>query len=158
MPGELMRVYWDSCVFLALLKLEEDRVHTLISAMDAASHKRDLVIITSVLSVTEVAHAVREDVDMQEEELDRLWGDPGILLVEVNRLTALEARSLVRQARAANRRLTPPDAIHLATAKRAQAGEIHTYDESLLTLGSIAELNIVEPYAPQLLLPIEEER
>ena len=42
-------------------------------------------------------------------------------------------------------RITPADAIHLATARRKGAKEFHTYDGDLLKLGSIVPFTICEP-------------
>lgn len=111
--------------------------------------------MTSTLSIAEVAFAVREGEVIPEEEMDALWEDPGVQLVEYSRLVAREARTLVRRGRQAGWKLKPPDAIQIASAKRAHAVELHTYDGNLLKLPQEVGITIIEPYAEQERMPLD---
>lgn len=154
MPGSLKQVYWDSCVFLAYLIGEEGRVDVLETLLRDASNKREIQILTSTLSIVEVATAASDEGPMPEEEIDALWRrDPGIELVELSQLIARDARSLIRQAKELNRSLRPPDSIHLATARRIGAEEFHTYDAGLLRTATALGFTCSEPYVASQRLP-----
>ena len=94
-------------------------------------------IVTSVLSITEVAFAkIEQDqkaLDPEvERKIDKLWqvGAP-IKIVEMYELIAVRAKHLMRTAVEKGWSLKPADAIHLATADQLKVAEFHTYDEGL---------------------------
>jgi predicted nucleic acid-binding protein len=75
-------------------------------------------------------------------------------VVEFHRLIARDARDLVREVKFdSEKRLKPPDAIHLATATRMNAEEFHTFDSDLLKLAVPLPFKIVEPWTPTLRIP-----
>jgi len=105
----------------------------------------DFQLITSVLSITEVAYATieRESALLDiatEEQIAKLWeaGSP-IKVVEVYELIALKAQQLMRKAITNKWSLKPPDAIHLATADQLGVKEFHTYDEGLDKYSDLTE-------------------
>ena len=60
-----------------------------------------------------------------------MWADRrAIKLVEFHQLLQTEARNLIRFAITKDWSLKPADAIHLATAKRLNVTEIHTYEKT----------------------------
>src|SRR3984885_3410939 len=137
MPGDKVpRSYWDACVFLAWLNNEPDRAAVVDSLLRSAG-AREMEIVTSVLSVTEVAHVAAEKKSgilssAALTRIERLWEPPSpIRLVEVHRLIATDARDLMRQVTPEGRVLKAPDAIHLCTAKWAGCDEFLTYDPKL---------------------------
>jgi hypothetical protein len=66
---------------------------------------------------------------MRRSPIDALWQPPTpIGLADFHRLIAQDARDLMRRAVDEQHKLTPPDAIHLATARRLPADVIETYD------------------------------
>lgn len=145
-----VRSYWDSCVFLAWIKGEPgrfDQVDTLIENAAAGQ----LEIITSVLSITEVALAApaRDPGATASDALkkiDGLWVPPSpVTLAEFHQLVAMDARDLMRQAAIDGRSLRPPDAIHLSTAARVRCDEFLTYDK-LSAFAPLIGVPVKEPY------------
>jgi len=144
MPGELQFIYWDACVFLSYLNGNPDRLPTIDALLEEAKRDGSKKIVTSILSVVEVAYAAAEKasqvLDPQAEgAIDALWEDISTVeIVELHERIARRARELVRQAMAQGWSLKVPDAIHLATAQWVRAHQFHTYDEQL-TLKRAAE-------------------
>ncbi len=89
--------------------------------------------MTSTVSIVEVSNGVtqasgRRDFDL-ERKIDLLWRPPyRIQLVEFYRFIANQSRDLMRRAVELSRKLTPLDAVHLATAVQMEADRVHTYD------------------------------
>ena len=110
----------------------------------------EIVIVTSTLSITEVAFAPSERTrgrldPMIEATLDALWSDPAVRLIPLSPAIARAARQLVRGALVTGPRLRPPDAIHLATARRFSVAEFQTYDATLHKLSGRFGFPIHEP-------------
>lgn len=146
--------YWDSCIPLAYITGEPERVATIEEALRRA-RAREIVIVTSVFTITEVAFAAEEKANGQldpaiEERIGELWKPASpIKIVEFHQLLASAARDLMRAAIARNHALQPADAIHLATAQNQKAAEFHTYDERLQKHSPWVGFPIVEPTNPQ---------
>jgi len=127
------RLYWDACVFLALINENEDRIPTIRAILDDAD-VGNVEIFTSYLTITEVAYAESEKKSVLldekiQERIGKLWLPPSpIKLVEINPFVILGAKDLIREAIAGGFPLKPADAIHLATATRMAVEEFHTYD------------------------------
>lgn len=135
-------------MFLAWVKEEPGRVGHVEALMDEAVAGR-LKIVTSVLSITEVALAASAkdpaalDADTLKK-IDALWLPPSpVTLAEFHRLIAADARDLVRKAALASQSLKPPDAIHLSTAARTACDEFLTYDA-------------LQAYEPLVKIPVRE--
>jgi len=122
-----------------------------------------LRILTSTLSIAEAAWAKADELTAMTPEtqaqIDHLWhGHPGVRLMEVDILMAFEAREVMRLA--LHHGLSSPrgaDAVHLASAKRAGVGVLHTYDEKLDKYAVMLGLKIERPYADQQYLPQSED-
>lgn len=136
MPSNDLAVYyWDACVPLSYVNGVPDRLPHIDAFMSKSG--ADFQLITSVLSITEVAFAAYEkhastlDPDTESKIL-KLWqaGSP-IKIVEFYELIALRAQRLMRSALANKWSLKPADAIHLATADQLKVKEFLTYDEGL---------------------------
>lgn len=128
MAGGNTLYYWDTCLFLAWLKDEErptgemDGVREIIQR----SKRRELKIMTSVLTLTEVLSAkIPSGVDTLFTDLLRRVERTGVDL-KVARLSH-DIRN--HYALAGGKMLTTPDAIHLATAIMYRADEFHTFDD-----------------------------
>lgn len=163
MPGDrLRRSYWDACVFLAWINGEPGR-STVVDALLRSARAREFEIVTSVISITEVALAAEEKRTgalsvVTLAAIDNLWEPPSpVKLVEVHRLIAIDARNLMRQATPGGLVLRPPDAIHLSTAPRAACDEFLTYDANLHKYAGMIGLPVKEPVSDQLALEFGQE-
>ncbi|GAC1400338.1 MAG: hypothetical protein NVSMB65_18190 [Chloroflexota bacterium] len=161
MLSKVQRVYWDSSVVLAYLGGRETLV---CDALLASARKGEIELLTSVLSVTEVA-LVEEEKRQQhpdpavDEAIAALWADTrAVKLVEYNLLIAREAQALIREALGRAARLTLREAMHLATARRMRADEIHTLDKALHRTAAALGFTVSGPQTPQPLLPFELPR
>jgi len=154
------RLYWDACVFLNGINGVAQYLPHITAIMDAAQ-KGDLQIITSALSIVEVAFAAEEQKGnaLNPNELARIeqFWEPGspVALVEFTELIAREARNLMRGALPEGWSLKPMDAIHLATARQMQADRFHTYDPALKKYGDIIGIPVDEPNADAPMLPLD---
>lgn len=160
MPDPSKRYYWDSNVFLSYVNKIPDRLSAIEAMLDEAE-KSKIEIVTSMVTIAEVAYAATEKLGRAldaatEADLDVLW-DPPVRLVEFHRLVAEDARSLVRAAMQKGERLTPVDAIHLATAKRAGAAEVQTYDDQLRSRAQMLGFVATEPTVIQQRLDLPTE-
>ena len=158
MPGDKLRSYWDACLFLAWINNEPERAAVVDSLLTSA-RLGEIEIVTSVISVTEVALAATEKQSGTLSaatliKIENLWEPPSpIKLVEVHRLIATAARDLMRQATPDGLRLRAPDAIHLSTAPRAACDEFLTYDPKLQKYAGMIGLPVREPVSSA--LPLE---
>jgi predicted nucleic acid-binding protein len=137
MPDRPRTIYWDSCIFLLYIEGTPEWMPVLDSLLDRASKTGDIVIVTSTLSIVEVAFSTAERADGLMNDatvaaIDALWSDrSAVQLVEFDQVIARDARRLLRQSIDIDRRLKPMDAIHLATAAITQVDDCHTTDDRL---------------------------
>jgi predicted nucleic acid-binding protein len=160
MPGRAELIYWDSCVFVSYIEGHASRMPDLAGLMEEVTRSNGLKrIATSVVSKVEVAFAEHERsracLDPAiEQQLDAMWDDDLLELVELHELVARKARDLMRGRVAQGLApLKPMDAIHLASALWLQAGALHTYDEQLLSYDRYDGLTVCEPYCTTRKLP-----
>ncbi len=136
MPVELERAYFDANVFLAYVSDEPDRA-AIVEALLVAARKGDLVVLTSTASVVEVAFGAEEKAQREldpvvESAIAELWHpESPVTLVEPSVLVMTEARDLIRRNLVeGGARLTPLDAVHLASAVRFRADRFFTYESA----------------------------
>ena len=112
------RVYWDACVFLSYINGIDEKLPVLDALLEE-SRQGEIEIVTSAVSLTEVAFAEEERLktalDSEIERLiDVLFADREVVKVaEFHELIAREARRWMRQALGNGWNLKPMDAIHL---------------------------------------------
>lgn len=131
MAGADPKYYWDTCLFLAWINDEQRKSGEMdgVREVIARSKRREVVIMTSVLTQVEALQS-KLPVGM-----DRLFLD---LMKRVQRLgmdTKVAALAhdirdyyMVHAQEHEGKKLTTPDAIHLATAILHRADEFHTFD------------------------------
>lgn len=158
MPTDVACIYWDACCALSYVNADAERLPVLEEVLTEARRGTSR-IITSIMSVVEVAFAAEEQRQgaldaTQERDIDALW-TPGsvITLAELHFAIAHRARALMRSAMTQGLSLKPADAVHLATAMHHSADRFHTYDRGLDKFGDITGLIITEPQAAQPQLP-----
>lgn len=113
--------YWDSCVFLAYLNGEPERAGVIEDLFENIRADDKQYVLTSTLSIVEVAHVISEKRMNQlqpdvEERIDALWQNSTVRLVEPHVLIMQRARQLIRVGIEMKWTIKPPDAVHLATA------------------------------------------
>lgn len=159
MPNSATLCYWDSCVFLALINEEQDRLPYIRACLDEAQAE-DRRIITSTFTITEVAFAAQERSDraldsVTLERIDKLWKpiSSPVRLADYHIGIGETARDLMRSGVEQGWRLRPRDAIHLATAVYEKAQELNTYNISdFKRWEAILGMTVQEPnpFNPQL--------
>jgi predicted nucleic acid-binding protein len=154
MPDEPRRIYWDACIFLSFVNGEKGRSEVIQQLLDEAA-AGEFELVTSTVSIVEVAFGKAEQDDAAPDPdvlaaIEAFWAaDAPVKLVEFHRLIALDARDLVRDARLSrDERLTPLDAVHLASAIRLEVEDFHTYDGPLLRFKGAIPFPIREPWTP----------
>ena len=147
-PG---RFYVDSCVYLAYINAEADKIAD-IDAMFAEAQRGEARLWTSVVTITEVAFAkVEQDGAIPDPEvltrIESLWIPPSpTRLIECYDLIAEDARDLICVALPDGKKpLKPMDAIHLATARRWNLDTVYTYDENMIGWGATLGMDIRYP-------------
>jgi len=122
------RRYWDAACFIAWLGDEPERVPSLRPILREAE-AGNLVIVTSVLTLTEVLWNRRREVPSAEEaeEIEAFFDHEYILLVNLDRDLASRARRIIWE-----RGVRPKDAVHVASALEAEAEHFDTFDDELI--------------------------
>jgi predicted nucleic acid-binding protein len=160
------RVYWDACVWLALILREkiplpgggmEDR-DTMCRMVIEAAKKGSVEILTSTFCLVEVCKAPG-DKKMTSDKLADFFENDYILLTNLDRIVAERGRELMVR----HPGLKAPDAVHVATAVVSPGiEEMHTFDDRLLALnGAIdkadgTKLKICKPDAGAPAAPLLE--
>jgi predicted nucleic acid-binding protein len=154
MASSAPRVYLDACVLLSYIEDDADRMPDIEELLRRGA-AGELELLTSVLSHVEVAYLTEErDAGRLSEKardaIEALWLHPSpVRSVEFYPQLAAEARELVRRAMVQGNRLTPTDAIHLATAASWGCPDFFTYDNALRKFMALVGLSIGPPMNPQ---------
>ena len=137
--AKITRVYWDACAWIAYINQEkviatasgaQENRFAMCSEVLRLAQKGKLEIATSAFTLAEVC----KNPEVKDSPLDNLpsfFEKSYILIVPVDmaigrRSQAMQSSGLVN--------LKPPDAIHLASAQRAEVSELHTFDRKILDL------------------------
>lgn len=154
--AEKTKVYWDACMWFALIKQEPDRYERCAHLVERAK-RGEIEIWTSSLTLAEVfrkkcgdaATGLLED---QDQLFEDYLAQEFIVEAQVDRNIGVKARRLLRAHSALKK---PPDAVHLATAVWHNLDEFHTFDavnllklDGEVTTRSGAALKICEPPEP----------
>ena len=124
MPNKQQRLYWDACVFLALISDRTD-------AQSVARRETcSLIFDRALRGEVAILDPMPEEV---KERVLRLFDQDCITLVSADLARAEEAREFRWQFS----RLKTPDAIHLASACHAKVDVMHTYDGDGVNWGLI---------------------
>jgi predicted nucleic acid-binding protein len=156
-------VYWDACVFQSYIEGIPDRLPVLDAMLQAVQHNQQSVIVTSTVSITEVAYVSAERANQRlrsevEQAIDTLWAQRDVIwLIEYSEHIAKEARQLIRASVTKGWRLRSHDAVHLASAKHLGVARFYTYDRTLFKYSALVDFPIGEPQVdqPSLILPID---
>jgi len=157
-------VYCDANVFLSYINGEKEHIDLLEQFFQEIQQDKSRKIVTSILSITEVAHSDQEKKpnrvsDKILDHIDAFWGDPSLIeFVDFNEVLARQARALVRQAITNKFALSPNDSIHLVSAKYVGTTDLFTYDKKLYKFSDMVGFNISEPFVNNPKLPLDFEK
>lgn len=152
-------LYWDASVFIAWLQNEPNRADKIKQHLDEFPQD-GLMLVASAVSIVEVAFTAQERVSEANISpqnvalIEGVWQDPRILLVEASAPILRSARNLIRSFKANHVKLTPLDAIHLATAlwvdKYIHPIEaVETFDRRWIDHQALIGLRVQEPHPNQ---------
>jgi predicted nucleic acid-binding protein len=168
--GSPRRLYWDSCIFIDLIKESPYRIAEIRAILDDIRLNSYSIIYTSLITVTEVAyHASERDRRVLDQtvldKLDALWEDRSVIeIIEYTPFVARRARDFIRTAMSKNEILQPADAIQLASASWLchvkHIEEFNTYDNQLIKAveNSGLESEIGMPVRKPTIIPYSELR
>jgi predicted nucleic acid-binding protein len=125
------RRYWDANVFVALIKGEEGRADVVEVVLEAAQ-RGETEIYTSALTLVEVVKRPDGEAPVSEQDEDTIrayFQHEFIVIVPFTADMGEGARELHW-----HRGLRWRDAVHVATAIRARADVLETYDNQLLAI------------------------
>lgn len=127
-------IYLDSCVFVSWITGDDQERLDAIEAVFNEARNGKYRLITSTLTITEVAFSASEKDAAKLDAavlqiIDAFWTPGPVALVELDRGIASDARNLIRTAlEQQRRRPKPADAIHLVTARRMSVNKLFTYN------------------------------
>lgn len=152
--------YVDSCVFLAYFNNQPGRADILEQLFDEITRDNERKLVTSVLSIVEVANVAYEkerqklDPDF-EQKLEIFWSNTTLVeFVDIYEAVARSARTLMRRGIPLGYSLRGADALHLASAQAVEVSEFLTYDDKLKRYSEWMKFEIVEPSVHQPRLPL----
>ena len=159
MPASPQRVYLDANTLVAYIGGEAGRAPVMRALLQEA-HRGEVDILTSVLSITEVAYGAQERdsglTTAGEQQIDALWEPASpITLVDISERVTRDARSIIRDTKTQNLSgIRSADALHLATARLHGADMIYTYEKQTTrtTWAQLTGITVAEPQTntPQL--------
>lgn len=127
---QVMRRYWDACVFLGWFNDEPDKVNKCKGVIEQAE-KGKLIIVTSALTLTEVVWL--KDLprlsEGSEETIRKFFERDYIAVRPVDRVIAEDARQLVWR-----HGVKPKDSVHVASALQLGIPILDTFDDKLIKL------------------------
>lgn len=125
------RRYWDSNAFLSWHEKTEGQYDKCLGVIDACK-KGEVEIITSALTLAEVIYlkGYPKITPEKSETICRFFENEFIRIINVDRVLAEDARNLLWD----HLSLKAKDAIHVASAIKAKAIVLDTFDEGLIKL------------------------
>lgn len=153
-------IYWDTSVLLAWIKNESRPNREMDGVNDVADgiQKNHFILLTSVLTDTEVLQSTLSD--EAKTKLRDLFKRRNCQMVNADhRITRLSSEIRDYYQHQQQKKISTPDAIHLATAIHYAVKEFHTFDEPLIPLsGNVAGHNLTickPPIPPMIQIPLD---
>ena len=126
------RRYWDTVCFLGWLNEESDKVEACQGVIDAAE-KGEIEIVTSAYTLCEVLYLKGHQPIEKEQaaKIKEFFENDYIHVIPVDRVIADMARDVYW-----DHNVKPKDAVHVATALRAEVSIFDTFDPELIRLNN----------------------
>lgn len=139
MSTNKQRIYWDTSVWIAWTN-NRFGSRDLLTALLRRAEAGKIEIVVSSMTMAEFAPRDK-NIDLK---LEAYLKRPYFVPVQTSFVVAKEARDLVRAHRSTN--LKGADAVHIASALRASADYLFSYDNDLIRLdGLVPGIKISEP-------------
>ncbi len=125
-------VYWDANVFHAIFGGEAGRIDA-CSRIQTAASQGEVIIYTSAITCVECVWIKGQPSKLSPEHeatISRFFEHKYIRIIQCTRLLSESARALIWK----HPHLKPKDAIHVASAIKANVDVMHSYDSDLLVL------------------------
>lgn len=144
------RPFIDTSVFLAAINGESEPADgttrgQVAKMIFAAAERKEITLVASALVAAEIIYKKGSPVLPTDTEpaIDQILNnkDRPILWVEIDYSLAVQARKLARM-----HRLEAPDAIHLASAIRANADVLLRWDRRFKDVDQVENIEIVDPF------------
>src|SRR2546421_11794983 len=151
------RYGWDACVVIALLTGEdrpEGERSGLLEVVDLIDSGKAAVLTSSLIRAEVLEDASNPDL---RQKLEDVFRRPNCVAIDVSPAISERAGQIRSACRAAGRQLKTPDALYIATGLVHGVDEFHTFDDKLLSLSGLPEVEglvITKPHATQTILPL----
>lgn len=124
------KIYWDSNIFLAWLKNEQQEPSVTDGIEEAIRKVRnnEIVLFTSVMTRTEVLESTLPP--EAQDKFSKLFDRRNVTMVNIDKRVSDKAHSIRDYYRQKNIKLSSADCMHLATAILYSADEFQTLDGS----------------------------
>jgi predicted nucleic acid-binding protein len=143
MATQYRRPYVDTSVYLAAINDEIDRAPIAREIFEAAG-RGDIAIVASTFVAAEIIRPRWEPAPLPEDKeriIDEVLPASRIIWVELDLPLATDARRLARR-----HGLKPGDAVHLASALRANCDILLRWNHRFHVAGDFPEIEVSEPY------------
>lgn len=131
-------ICWDSCVLIELIKGDNQaRIHDIVPIAKSISKKQHGLIVSTLVYV-EVLESKMSSTDIKKFE-SFMQNRKEVEIVAVDTQIARKARAIRDSGIKNSKKISTPDAVHLATAIISGAGSLHTFDDILLSLNRTKE-------------------
>jgi predicted nucleic acid-binding protein len=141
--AQYRRPYVDTSVYLAAINDEVDRAPIAREIFEAAS-RGDISIVASTFVAAEIIRPRWEQAPLAEDKeriIDEVLPASRIIWVELDLPLAAEARRLARR-----HGLKPADAVHLASALRANCDILLRWNHRFHVASDFPEIEVSDPY------------
>jgi predicted nucleic acid-binding protein len=129
MATKIERVYWDTCLFIAMIEEESDRHLCCSNLFREASEEGKTQIVTSCLTIAECPNLTQNE--EQEKAIADFFTNKCVVVVDVQRWISQKSREIRRETNHWHTKtLNIQDSLHLATAVYANVDRVLTYDET----------------------------
>ncbi len=140
MTESLVRRFWDTCVFTAIIRGEAGRAD-ICRQLLSDGERGQFVVATSALTLAEMTRHGVDVAHSHRDAIEKFFDRRTILVVPIDRFTGELAREIVFRTG-----LKAPDAIQVAAAIRANCLHFETYDGGILKLDGSLGIPIRQPF------------
>ena len=136
MKGDL--ICWDSCVLIDWIKGDDpDRIPDITSIVQNITNKQYRLVVSALVYVEVLESTMPVEAIDKFERFIQNREEVEIIAVDIR--VAKKAQTIRDFSRKNDKKISTPDAVHLATAIASGAKYLHTFDQHLLSLDGTKE-------------------